>query len=172
MKKLTILIKLCIFSIIVMSFANCGDETPKDETTDNVSETEKTNLKEDNKQGILKDNRDGKEYKIIKIGNQWWIAENLSYKPNNGKYWAYNNNDNKVSTYGYLYDWNTACKTCPDGWHLPTMYEWNELINYLDGDVFGAAGYKMIESGGNHWRKSNINATNESIANNKQYVPN
>ncbi|MEA3494701.1 MAG: FISUMP domain-containing protein [Bacteroidota bacterium] len=73
------------------------------------------------------DSRDSKVYKTIKIGEQWWMSENLAYAPSNGNYWAYDNNDANVETYGYLYDWETAKKVCPTGWHLPTDDEWKEL---------------------------------------------
>ena len=98
------------------------------------------------------DERDGKTYKTVKIGNQVWMAENLAYKPSSGNYWAYN-----VAKYGYLYGWQTAKNVCPTGWHLPRDYEWSVLKDYLGGEQ--VAGTKMKSSLG--WR-DNGNGTNES----------
>jgi len=89
----------------------------------------------------LVDTRDNHVYKLVIIGNQTWMAENLAYKANNGC-WAYNNDEINVTKYGYLYDWETAKNSCPAGWHLPSDEEWTALTGYL-GDN---AGTKMKDT--------------------------
>jgi uncharacterized protein (TIGR02145 family) len=77
------------------------------------------------------DPRDGKVYKTVKIGNQIWMAENLNYDAPSSK--CYNNDPANAEKYGRLYDWNTAMKFCPPGWHLPTDAEWDILMNAVGG---------------------------------------
>lgn len=105
------------------------------------------------------DTRDGKVYKTITIGTQTWMAENLAYKTTSGC-WAYNDSESNAAIYGYIYDWETAQKVCPKGWHLPTYAEWKTLTNYLGGDK--VAGGKLKESGTLHWQSPNNYATNIS----------
>jgi len=109
--------------------------------------------------GTFKDSRDGKIYKTVKIGTQTWMAENLAWKTGIGCF-AYNNNESNVKTYGYLYNWETATKVCPSGWHLPTDKEWGTLTTYLGGDSI--AHVKLIEVGTAHWKESDPTVTNES----------
>jgi uncharacterized protein (TIGR02145 family) len=79
----------------------------------------------------FQDPRDNKTYKIVIIGTQIWMAENLAYKPRSGNYWAYDNSSSNVAKYGYLYDWQTAKNVCPAGWHLPSDGEWTQLTDFV-----------------------------------------
>ncbi|MFC2101160.1 fibrobacter succinogenes major paralogous domain-containing protein [Bacteroidota bacterium] len=105
------------------------------------------------------DNRDNQVYKAIHIGSQVWMAENLNYYVDNGS-WAYDNNLSSTSIYGRLYDWQTACNVCPDGWHLPSDAEWATLTDYLGGE--NIAGGEMKETSTNHWQSPNTGANNNS----------
>lgn len=101
--------------------------------------------------GMFTDFRDEQKYKWIKIGEQIWMAENLAYEIETeaGKCWAYNNSPANVKTYGYLYNWEAAKNACPEGWHLPSVEEWQKLITFLGGDR--RASKKIREQGYSHW---------------------
>ena len=106
---------------------------------------------------IFIDNRDGRIYKTIKIGDQIWLANNLKYKPVNDSSWSYDNNKSNEEKFGRLYYWNTAQKVCPSGWHLPDNGEWIALINFFSGKTL--AGSKLKASYG--WN----NPENEELKN-------
>lgn len=91
------------------------------------------------------DKRDGKKYKTIKIGSQIWMAENLAFKVETGC-WAYKDDERNVNKYGYLYNYETALKICPNGWKLPKESDFEELIKILGG---GSVAYKTLIKGGN-----------------------
>jgi len=80
------------------------------------------------------DSRDGKKYKAVEIGGIW-MAENLNYDASGSK--CYKNQESNCQKYGRLYDWNTAMKVCPQGWHLPSEKEWQTLVGFAGGDKAG-----------------------------------
>jgi len=73
--------------------------------------------------------------------------------------------------YGRLYNWKTAKKVCPDGWHLPTDEEWKELERHLGMSVKESEkksyrgtdeGGKLKKTGLTHWMAPNKGSTNKS----------
>lgn len=129
--------------------------------------------------GTFTDRRDKTKYSWVKIGEQVWMAENLAHLPSvvgtstrsytDPYHYVYGYNGSNVAdvkassnyqTYGVLYNWPAALEACPAGWHLPTIAEWTELIDYL-GDGSVAEG-KLIETGTMHWNSPISGATNET----------
>ena len=111
----------------------------------------------DNGDGTITDTRDGKIYKIVTIGNQTWMAENLAYLP---EVWGDYDSDNveprynvydysglngmpdydvtpaladaNYITYGVMYNIPAVLLTgadaiAPEGWHIATDEEWKTL---------------------------------------------
>ena len=115
--------------------------------------------KDDDDSNSLTDSRDGNTYRIITIGDQTWMAENIAFKPTIGNYWSPKGDAGSVGTYGYLYNWEAAQTVAPDGWHLPSKAEWDELSNFLGTNDGGG---KMKEEGTSHWVSPNTGATNAS----------
>jgi uncharacterized protein (TIGR02145 family) len=97
----------------------------------------------------LRDSRDGKIYRTVKIGEQTWMAQNLNFKTK-AYCWCYRDDTTNCDKYGKLYRWEAAMKACPSGWHLPSEKEWDILIGYLGGKK--VAGGKMKSPTG--WENS------------------
>lgn len=136
---------------------------------------------------------DGNVYRTVKIGDQWWMAENLKvahYRngdpiPNvvDNVAWrelaadaccVYNNDPANVAIYGKLYNWYAISDNrniAPEGWHVPTDYEWKQMEMYLgmsqtDADAVGWRGTdeggKLKEICESYWATPNVGATNET----------
>lgn len=130
--------------------------------------------------GVMADQQ-GNVYKTITIGEQEWMAENLRtsiYRNGeaiNNDYvgnvwelylsrWCFFYDDPQYNCpYGKLYNWIAIAdprKVCPVGWHVPSNFEWDTLIEFLGGDSI--AGGKMKAIGSQYWNSPNTEATNES----------
>ena len=106
----------------------------------------------------LVDPRDGNRYRIVKIKERWWMAENLRYgieiptnqeQTDNNTVEFYRNPYSKykyIDTVGGVYLWYESMNyrrdvpqgICPEGWHIPTKPEWESLFN---PDKQGIGGY-------------------------------
>ena len=79
---------------------------------------------------------DGKSYRSKTYQDNTWMIENLQVtKAQDGSaitFYYPNGDSTLVDRFGLLYDYETACKVCPRGWHLPTNEEWQTLIESWD----------------------------------------
>lgn len=125
---------------------------------------------------------DGNSYDTVHIGNQIWFKQNLKTsryrngslipEVTNNTVWSnttfaaqcnYNNNASNLHIYGKLYNRfvvENSNNICPKNWHIPTIAEWEILIQYLGGSSL--AGGKMKDIGTSLWNSPNTGATNES----------
>lgn len=123
---------------------------------------------------------DGNVYKVVKIGSQCWMQQNLKTTRYNiggtipsgldattwsndvtGAYAYYNNNPSYITSDGLFYN-NYAVATgklCPVGWHIPSKTEFETLISHIGGDEKGGD-LKIDDTF--FWYPPNTGATNSS----------
>jgi uncharacterized protein (TIGR02145 family) len=112
-----------------------------------------------NETGLILDKAKSISYGSVKIGSQWWMSENLN-EP--GKV-CYSNLISNCNLYGGLYTWTIVMNgvttekakgLCPTGWHVPTVTEWQTLMDYYTVDtaknhllVGGDSDFRMFFAG-------------------------
>jgi uncharacterized protein (TIGR02145 family) len=79
------------------------------------------------------DFRDGKIYRIAKIGKHVWMTENLALKTKNVVCWTFGNRSENLEKYGYLYPREGAKFACPDGWRLTSKNDFDSLLLHAEG---------------------------------------
>lgn len=144
-----------IFTFMACSFENKGGTFSPDYNA----------ICPESSRGFFTDLRDGREYKYTTIGNQVWMAENLNYKTANS--YCYKDNADNCTIYGRLYPirdvYNLRDFTspgCPQGWHLPTQAEWEELTETLGGKEFVTTGILQTTDG---WYRNTVYYPNENL---------
>jgi uncharacterized protein (TIGR02145 family) len=153
------MLKIFIFIAIIIFTAGCTKE-PSGIDTDSSGLT-----------GTLTD-IDGNVYKTVKIGKQWWMAENLKVTRycngrtlvaaagdsawealSSGAYCGYAEKEDNAAVYGLLYNWYAVIDSqglAPAGWHVPTDEEWKQLEMYLGMSRSSAdeEGWRGTDEGG------------------------
>jgi uncharacterized protein (TIGR02145 family) len=115
-------------------------------------------------ESTMQDPRDGNIYRIIKVDNQVWMAENLKatqYNDGTPIPLVTESSDWKLLTApGYCYNFGNlekfgafynsyaveTGKLCPSNWHVPTDEDWQKLFESFGGK--GVAGRMMKEEKG------------------------
>jgi uncharacterized protein (TIGR02145 family) len=134
-----------------------------------------TSCKKSTKPENIVEDIDGNQYHTVTIGSQVWMVENLRvthYRNGDpilnysdpvgwsnqtaGAYCNYNNELGNAATYGRIYNWYVVSESrniCPEGWHIPSEAEWNQMVNYLGGNV--AAVNAIKQTGSAYWGNNN-----------------
>jgi len=141
------------FAILLMFFlAGCAED-PANRTHEVESSSSSSIVQEscpNSSVGLNTLTCGGQTYRTVEIGDQTWMAENLNYAAEGSV--CYDNADYNCDKYGRLYNWETAKKVCPEGWHLPYEVEFEALSSYIDPEGEGDA---MLLKAASGWGSGN-----------------
>lgn len=94
----------------------------------------------------LCDTRDSRLYSYVTIGSQVWMAENMNRAISGSV--CYEGNANYCVDRGRLYMAADAKTVCPTGWHLPSVADFNTLMNSVGGSAVAGLHLKSDEGWG------------------------
>ena len=113
--------------------------------------------------GTFTDDRDGRAYRTVKVGESTWMAENLDFVTDSSV--CSDNDESNCTKYGRLYNWDDTTKACPAGWRLPGDEDWALAVaNKCNGRIhWKMAAKKLKTSTGwqDNWGGSTLNGTDE-----------
>ena len=120
-----------------------------------------------NKDKQFCDTRDDQLYKKVTIGEgehaQTWMAQNLNYNKVGGSWCGGGSGteEGDCNVYGRLYTWEAANDdACPEGWHLPSKAEFEQLAENVGGAA--TAGTKLkAKTGWELWEDVLITGTDD-----------
>ena len=127
------ILKSLIVLLLPVMFAACGDDNSDFISRPDGKEPSSSAGVFSGSTRNLTDSRDGKTYKILTIGTQTWMAENLNFETDSS--FCYNDEETNCTKFDRLYMWEAAITACPGGWHLPNLTEWETLMNSVGGQT-------------------------------------
>ncbi len=76
------------------------------------------------------------EYSVVTLGVYMWLGENVNKTTTAVKNTCYGYDDGKCGKYGKLYKESHAEEVCPQGFRLPSVYEWDAFLSEREIKVF------------------------------------
>lgn len=119
--------------------------------------------------GTLVDSRDGRVYRTVTLDGREWMAENLAYRSIGSICYrtkgSLPGDTSLCPVLGRMYFWDELASgeppsvdsthgirgTCPEGWHVPALAEWNAMVRWVESDPgvgVGKAGLALSSQGG------------------------
>lgn len=170
-------------SSTIVPESSFSDAESSSSIVESSSSTSLSSSNSDEEANTFIDKRDGRKYRTVTIGAQTWFAENLAYDLRDSlddrAYGCPNDEVTNCENYGYVYNqWAFLDKydepvdfpavpeserpfkgICPPGWHLPSISEWQVLLDnaYVQDLVAesaggtGESGFDVYLVGGLSW---------------------
>ena len=148
--------KIMLLFVAGLFLAACGDDSSgpyltMDESSSSIQSSGsvassssvrlqpcRTETEDNCEYGTITDERDGKTYKTVKIGNWIWMAENLNYDAGEGSY-CYDDKEENCEKYGRLYTFDVANTVCPKDFYLASSSQYRILFDQVGADSSAVA---------------------------------